>query len=181
MNKKDNRRVQMTKQLLKESLVELLEDEDLRKISIRALCERAEVNRSTFYKYYGSQYDLLKEIEEDFLTRIEKTLSDKERFVSVDEQLTSILSFLQNNLKLCKMLIRETADANFQKQLLGLPAILEQLTVKMKDYSEQELVYVLDFILYGGYNMIVRWINEDCQESPKQMMAIIMKLMGKLF
>lgn len=61
--KKENRRTQMTKRMLKDSLLELLEHQDIQKISIRALCELADINRSTFYKYYASQYDLLKDME----------------------------------------------------------------------------------------------------------------------
>ena len=34
-------------------------------ITIRELCERAGINRSTFYKYYGNQFDLLNEMEKD--------------------------------------------------------------------------------------------------------------------
>ena len=63
MKKKENRRVTMTKQLLKDALVSLLEKNDIYNISIRELCEVADVNRSTFYKYYGSQFDLLADME----------------------------------------------------------------------------------------------------------------------
>ena len=67
MNHKDNRRVKLTKQLLKDSLCGLLEQKSIHEISVRTLCENADINRSTFYKYYGSLYDLLKEMEDDFL------------------------------------------------------------------------------------------------------------------
>ncbi len=59
MEKKEDRRIAMTKRLLKAALIELLKEQDIYHISIRELCERADVNRTTFYKYYGSQFDLL--------------------------------------------------------------------------------------------------------------------------
>ena len=52
MRQKLDRRVEMTKRLLKKSLIELLKNESIEKISIRNLCQNADVNRSTFYKHY---------------------------------------------------------------------------------------------------------------------------------
>ena len=67
MEKKEDRRIAMTKRLLKAALIELLKEQDIYHISIRELCERADVNRTTFYKYYGSQFDLLTDMEKDML------------------------------------------------------------------------------------------------------------------
>ena len=51
MEGRENQRVMLTRRLIKESLTGLLAEESIHKISIRALCERAGINRSTFYKY----------------------------------------------------------------------------------------------------------------------------------
>ena len=79
MEEKINQRVMLTKRLLKESLIKMLETENIYKISIRELCEQAGINRSTFYKYYGSQFDLLREMEEDMLHHVQQTLMESER------------------------------------------------------------------------------------------------------
>ena len=44
----ENRRVRMTKHLMKDALLELLDRTDLSGISVTAVCEAADVNRSTF-------------------------------------------------------------------------------------------------------------------------------------
>lgn len=59
---KQDRRVQYTKRALKESLMELLHEKAIEKITVKELCERADVNRSTFYVYYGSPKELLDSI-----------------------------------------------------------------------------------------------------------------------
>jgi AcrR family transcriptional regulator len=60
----------MTKQLMKDALLELLEKQKLVNITVTAICETADVHRSTFYKYYTDPEDLLRVIERDFLDRI---------------------------------------------------------------------------------------------------------------
>ena len=56
MFEKEDQRVMLTKRLLKDSLVSLLKEKTIFKITIRELCDTAGINRSTFYKYYDSQY-----------------------------------------------------------------------------------------------------------------------------
>lgn len=57
----ENRRSKMTKKMIREALTELLETEELRKISVRMICEKADLNRSTFYLHYETLDDLLDE------------------------------------------------------------------------------------------------------------------------
>ena len=54
MNTKDNQRVRLTKRLLRESLIKLLGKQTIYDITVSQLCEDAEINRSTFYKYYNN-------------------------------------------------------------------------------------------------------------------------------
>ena len=70
MEQRENQRVRLSKRLIKESLTRLLQTESIHKVSIRTLCEEAGVNRSAFYKYYGSQYDVLEELEADVIRQI---------------------------------------------------------------------------------------------------------------
>lgn len=65
-----NQRNILTKKLLKNSLTNMLQTQNIYQISIRELCENAGINRSISYKYYGSQFDLLSEMKQDLLVSI---------------------------------------------------------------------------------------------------------------
>ena len=68
----ENQRVRLSKMLLKNALIKLLKEKPLEKITIYELCAEAQLNRVTFYKYYGSQYDLLTDIENDCFRKLEE-------------------------------------------------------------------------------------------------------------
>ena len=66
MNTKNNQRTRLSKMLLKNALMDALKEKgSVNKISVRDLCERAELNRSTFYAHYSEPKDLLEELEEE--------------------------------------------------------------------------------------------------------------------
>lgn len=56
--------------MIKDALTELLEKEELRFISVRMLCELADLNRSTFYLHYETMDDLLAEYTEDLMKNV---------------------------------------------------------------------------------------------------------------
>jgi len=53
MEHRENQRVQLTKRLLKEALMKLLEEKPLEQINVSELCRVADINRATFYKHYA--------------------------------------------------------------------------------------------------------------------------------
>jgi len=53
-NKLD-RRVKYTRMVLKESFINLLEKKDISQITIKEICEDADINRATFYAHYNDQ------------------------------------------------------------------------------------------------------------------------------
>ena len=73
-----DRKTRYTRKALSDSLIELMRDRPFIKITIMDLCEKADVNRTTFYAHYRDSYDLLLQIEEETLAYFEDMLNKYE-------------------------------------------------------------------------------------------------------
>ncbi len=173
MNKKDNRRVVMTKRIIKDVFIEMLEKKSIQKIYVRELCVKADINRSTFYKYYESQYDLLAEIENDLLIEIEEKCKDTDN----TKGLNNILQYISRNKKTYKVIFNANIDSMFPKKLLNLPIITEIMNNKLVNKNENK--YKKIYILEGGYHVILKWLNNDCRESPEEITRLVMKYINQ--
>lgn len=178
MNHKDNRRVKITKQIFQDTLLELLHTQSIHEISIRTLCEKADLNRSTFYKYYGSQYDLLKEMEDEMLHQITQVFSQETPISAYKEQITKLLTFALEHERLCKLLFNANIDPDFPKRVFAFPAINQALSIATKGASQKQASYKQDFHFYGGYQVIKRWLNSEDRESPEEMAEFFMQFMN---
>lgn len=73
--KKVDLRVRRTHKLLLEALTELLAEKSFESISVKEICDRAMINRTTFYKHYADKYDLVqrgfKELLDDMAAKID--------------------------------------------------------------------------------------------------------------
>lgn len=172
MNIRDNRRVSMTKKIIKDTFIEMLEKKNIQKIYVRELCETADINRSTFYKYYESQYDLLAEMQNDLLIQIEEKCKDADNI----KGLNNILHYLNNNKKCIRLFLMQILIQHFQK-LLNLPIITEILNSKMS--SKTETKYKKTYILEGGYHVILEWLNNDCKEPAEKITEVLMKYINQ--
>ena len=62
-------RTRVTKMLIRRAFTDLLRVKPVQSISIKELCEKAGVNRGTFYAHYASVHDLLMQMEDEMLSR----------------------------------------------------------------------------------------------------------------
>ena len=136
----ENQRIRLSKTLLKNALVHLLQKKPLNKISVLEICETAQINRTTFYKYYGSQTDLLNEIESDFLAQLDESLA------LIPEQEGAVASVLANlyeqRTTFCT-LVRAIPSHEFATHLFSLPGINGSL---QKPRHRQQLHEITDAV-----------------------------------
>lgn len=103
---KQDRRVRYTQMVLKEALLELLQDRPIDRINVKEICDRADINRSTFYVHYGSPQELLDSIKDDMYDEIKQ--ADK-GFTDMHTFLTDIFDVIYKYRKLLTLLTRGLA------------------------------------------------------------------------
>ena len=71
MNTANNKRRRETLEVIKKAFVELIQNQDLDQISISQLCNKAGINRTTFYACYDNLHDIAdsirKELEDNMI------------------------------------------------------------------------------------------------------------------
>ncbi len=173
---KVDRRVRYTKALLKGALVDMLQEQHISSISIKALCERADVNRSTFYAHYKDQYDLLEQVEEEVNDNLRKSLSGeifKEYKDVSNGMLTRILEYLKKNATLCKVLLSSNSGFRFQDNIIALAQLVTDQMVPNEDVRNQE--YLNLFGVTGAISVVQKWLDDGMIETPAQISELILR------
>jgi len=183
METKENQRVKLTKQLLSEALIKMLQEMPIHTISIRELCQRAGVNKSTFYNHYGSQYDLLEDITRRFLETIAGQLSVVDAYSrdSVLESVSLVFAYLAEHLALSRLLLNVSASPDFAERVFSLPKINELFNASLKECSDADMRNaVISFALHGSCRLLREWINREERRPPTEQAALILELAGRV-
>ena len=176
MEKKEDRRTAMTKRMLKDALTEMLKKKDIYHISIRELCERADVNRSTFYKYYGSQFDLFADMEKDLLVFLTGVIEDHS--ADTAGAIETACAYLEKNLEFARLILNNNVDPAFPQKVFSMEAVKEAMMNKHPGRgSESELNYLYNYLTYGAYRIVCLWLNKEKRESPHEIAGILAKIL----
>jgi AcrR family transcriptional regulator len=173
--KKEDRRVKFTKMFLKNSLIDLLETKNMSKITIKEICEHADINRATFYAHFSDQDDLLLSIEEEYIERIlaDVRKHDREKDDSLIVAL-DILTFIYDNAKMSRILLCDRGDISFQKRIMAL--VHEDIIAGFSGDKENNMdraEYISSFVIAGCIGIIQKWFDNDLSESPTEISELI--------
>ena len=114
--KKEDRRVRRTKKLLTQALTELMQQKQVKEITVTELTDLADMNRGTFYLYYKDIFDMLEHIEDSMFQALNEILErhKKENVVQKTEPiLRDILGFIEENQDMVRVLLSPHGDMNF--------------------------------------------------------------------
>ena len=176
----ENRRTRMTKRLMKDALLELLAQTELSGISVTAICERADVNRSTFYRYYTGPSDLLRELEQDMLDRIPAPSLpvNRREEESVLRAAAAFFDFVEENADVFRILFSESANAGFSSRMVDLLCAQHITGVESADGLNTE--YMQRYVANGTVGMLREWIDAGFPISSREIAELMYRLSRKV-
>lgn len=171
-----DRRVKYTKTMLKNALVQLMKQQHISTISVKALCEHADINRSTFYAHFNDQYDLLHQVEKEVMDNVRQHLEKVLPDIFDDKMpvfvLTRIFEYAKENQELFQVLLGENSDYLFQKDIIELSQIVSSQDNNALDTQTKD--YIKEFRTAGCISIFQKWLKDGAVESPEDMSNLIL-------
>ena len=175
MATKNNRRTKITKMLLQESLIELMNHKTISQITIKEICENAELNRSTFYLHYNDQYQLLEEIEQAIFDETNRYLQNVVASADTTEYVQNFLDYMKKNKDIFSILLCKQENISFQERFISSALKNAQAYINLGCPKHQE-PYIFSFIISGCSRMICDWIANDFPVSSSELSEMIVHL-----
>ncbi|MHC6179654.1 TetR/AcrR family transcriptional regulator [Clostridium sp. JNZ X4-2] len=178
--KKTDRRVKYTKMVIRQSFVKLLKQKSISKISIKEICEDADINRATFYAHYRNQYDLLKQIENETIDDINQYLSSYD-FKNKDHIPTigieQILEYIKKNSELFDLLLNSNGDTHFQQEIIKIVGRQHFIPIKENNFlKKEESEYIFYFLASGSICTIQKWLKEGMEKPINEIAELILTI-----
>ncbi len=178
--KKTDRRVKYTKMVIKQSFIKLLKQKTISKISIKEICEDADINRATFYAHYKNQYDLLNQIENETINDITQYLSSYDFKSKKDVPIAAIekvLEYIKKNSELFDLLLNSNGDTNFQQEIIEIVGKQYFIPAKEDNFlKKEESEYVFHFLASGSICTIQKWLKEGMKKPINEIAELILRI-----
>lgn len=162
-------RVQKTKRSIFNAFLQLRAARPLEKISVRELCETAQINKSTFYKYYTDLYDLSDQMESQVIDQIVANLAHPEAIVADPRTFTRELTLACTSQS---VMIDVLFSGNRREKLVVKlrNAIKNLLFQTHPEYRGSDAINIyLTYAVFGGY-----YAMAECKEYDRQRVCAVL-------
>ena len=173
-----SRRTEMTKLLFRTALIELMQEKPFHKITVKEICEQADLNRTTFYLHYSDQTQLLN----DIVAKLE--IDTAEHFTSVTgtgndiDLLSKHLEYIKDNAKIYRTLMGSNLDYDIKTNIFkNMIDDMKEKTLALA--SRIESPYVYKFITFGCGSVISQWIDNGFDLETREMANLLYNLCKK--
>ncbi|BDR56004.1 TetR-like C-terminal domain-containing protein [Xylocopilactobacillus apis] len=139
---------------IQSAVIDLLKDHEFSELKVTAICQKAKINRSTFYDNYLDIFDLADQLRE-YLTQ---------QFIELQKDIhePNFLKLLEN--------IKQNQD---QYRIFFKMQLHVGLAEQIDDNFNQQNKYEKIFFRAGVEAVISNWLINNCQESPAEIAKII--------
>ena len=177
MNKSESKYYN-TALLMNSALVEILNKKEYEYITVKEICEKAGVNRSTFYLHYETIDDLLNETIEnqnkqfftyfnensrDFVAKL-NTCPKEELILITPEYLTPYLKYIKENKVIHQVAVKHQYIMNSNKKFDLLNLYIFKPIFKRLGIQEDKEKYIIKFYINGVSAIVNEWIKNGCKE-----------------
>lgn len=192
-DKKIDGRVRRTKKLLREGLIQLMQEKSIKKISVRELSDLVEINRGTFYLHYKDVFDLTREIEEELFEEFEEITNSHQQKRDLNSDvdgyfqdniyqfIVDVCCFLEKNKRMCSTLLGPNGDLDF---ILKLKSSINEKCFKefLKNERTAAFIDMFDYIYAyfetGVIGIIGHWLRDESpdRKTPEEVAKILEQL-----
>jgi AcrR family transcriptional regulator len=178
--KKIDARIVNSKKYLKEALLSLLSEMKISEIKVISLCQRAEINRATFYSHYNNVFELFDEIINEFMNEVCKFVSKLNENLSKEEKrivYINLIKYIDKNSSLFILFFENSKNielSNIQSESLQL-----KIRQKIKSNNEMLTKYIANYYIYSGGAILYTWLKNCKKESYEEISKILYAFVSK--
>ena len=186
-----DRRITRSKRALRAALIELMEERGFDGFSVNDLCERADLNRGTFYNHFHDKEALLDTLEDEVMCHLECFQAQMQN-LTVRELLkyrarkrplpflVELFDYLREQGDFMHAVLGPGGDIRFGPRLrdsVCTNLIQSILHERYRNDPEPFVRYYVAFYASAYLGVIERWIETGMHESSEEMALIAMRLL----
>ena len=177
--------VKKTKKAFADSLVMLSKDRQLNKITVKELCEKAELSRNAFYFHYKDINDLIEDIEDNIISEIQGVLREIEKIAfpkSVYATIDGFIDLFEERKDTVLMLMDKSFSTSFTERISTMFSEFNYQYFREFHGDNSRVSYEFFYIYLSGglYDVVRYWLDNQDKMDKASLNALCYVLIKRL-
>ena len=181
MEKLDARK-RYTQMVLKLSFLTLLKEKPVNRITVKEVCELAQLNRATFYAHYSDCFALMESIENELIDAFAKSLRYVNSF-DVTALIEAIYDMVEQNQEACRVLVLGNTSSTVIMKMIALAKndSIAYWRRELPKASETDLEMMYTHLSNGLMHVVVEGYDRYTKEEMIRFVSRVVKVSLSLF
>lgn len=180
-NKSIDKRIIITQNKLFSATKQLLNNKHVDEISIQELCTASGIQRSTFYSHFNN----LSEYIDSFINQVIKEVQNDVFKHDEIEEVNYIIYFerlflsLAHHPEISRIILNKSMGLEFTTKIMSLirSEVYKGWKKKHINFSENDAIYLFEFLSAGMFGVLNKWISTDRLETPQYISTLLIKML----
>lgn len=168
--KNQNKRLS-SKRYIRSTLITLMSDKSYDEITVKDICNKANLSRMTFYRYYTNKDDIFREYTDERFADFYNILVN-EKDVTLDKFCFMMFDYLKKYQKQIEILRVANKEFLLLYQFRNYASYLLKKFDLVKTYKKIT-TEVVQFVAGGIYSLLLSWLDSKMSQTPEQMAEIL--------
>lgn len=183
LSNNEDRRVRRTKRNLKHAFIHLMRTKDYRSITVTDIVEKADYNRTTFYRHYRDKEELVEDLLNEMLAKLILAF----RHPYKNSRYVSVANLSPSKVVIFDYILEHKSFFTLWKSSDGIPGFQEQFIQTMIKLYKEDINYsegsegndsFIFYKAYGVWGIILNWIKNDFSPSSEEMAKQLIQILN---
>lgn len=155
----------------------MLKEKPLNKITVKSICERAQINRTTFYRYYSDPHDLMEKLETELLDSFQSYVRNMSAR-GPEQAIEAAMNAVKNNAELYTILISDNADHQYIGKMIAnsYESFRKGFASRYPQLSPKQQKWLYFYIAQGCISIVLDWVDGGMKETPSEVARFVTRL-----
>ena len=183
MNTVQNQRHMETERKLREALLFYMDKG--KEPTVGQLCERAQINRSTFYRHYADVYDLMTHMEQEFKHGLYQSIQGDDAILSKlafdPDALEALIAYIGKNPHFYRIYLQSYQSLPQSEEYQRYwEEQVKPLFIACGVTQEAHMRYCYASFKAGLLSVLRLWLENGCAESPGELSRLISRMLPSI-
>ena len=175
---KTDLRIIKTKNTLYSTLENLMKKQSFEEIKVSDICNKALINRSTFYSHYNDKYELLSEYINNLKNNLESELNKNNNITNSKEYYLELIRLLLDHIEEKKDTYNAIMITNRNSITMDIVYdVVNREIIKQMNYTNEKTKVpssiISKFYLGGVINVCIDWLQQNNKYTKEEIINYI--------
>lgn len=163
-----DKRISRTIKLIEDAFFELIQEKEVSEITVKEICAKAQISRSTFYDHYEDYFSFLKSINGQIVENLVSCTQLYHFDTDTDLAVHALLNFMTEKRGLFSVVFHDSNNEAIRLYIEKMKPIVVPVWLRESNLVKEEADFIYDYFMNCSMWLLKKWFYGEINVSDER-------------